>query len=264
MMPLFDYFKVVFDPIYSLIEASFKEYSGTNDKIKKVVIPEITTLLHICNNLNPGETTEGGQNTYGIYRIKNVDSEIITFINTMLNQTTSYLEMFGADDAQKNLFNRQLFQLPKVRLTTLLNKFVNSEKYLDPDFIPYIQLFTVGGNMTYIKKDKFINPTKPNMTEEVFESVLNFFTPNDLYIVCTKSENIRENIPINLYEIDFDSVDIEEKGLKIDNLPNNYFNKNKPDDLYLEDIITLSPYVVFNDAELALSIFIAFKELMPK
>jgi hypothetical protein len=46
--------------------------------------------------------------------------------------------------------------------------------------------------------------------------------------------------------------------------PENYFNKNKEPVMYLEKLVTITPYVVFNDAELALSIFIAFKELMPK
>ena len=40
-------------------------------------------------------------------------------------------------------------------------------------------------------------------------------------------------------------------------------DNDKNNDLYLENLMTLSPYVVFNDAELALSIFAAFKELMP-
>jgi hypothetical protein len=265
MRPFFDYFRVIFDPIYSIIESSFKVYSARDDKIKKVVIPQLTTILNICNNLNPGETANGGQNTYGIYRIKNMDNEIIQFVNTMLNQTQTYLEKFGADDSQKNLFNRQLFHLPKVRLSTLLHKFVNEQQFQDPEFIPYIQFFTVGGNMNFIPKEKFLNPAKPEMNEDVFNAVSDFFKPTDLYIICTKSENVIENIPMNMYEINFEDVDVGEKGLKIDNIPSNYFNKleNKKSDLYFENLMTLSPYVIFNDAELALSIFAAFKELMP-
>ena len=86
----------------------------------------------------------------------------------------------------------------------------------------------------------------------------------DLYIVCTKSENIKENIPMNMYEIDYDTIDVGETGIKIDNIPTNYFNKNKKPEHYLEKLVNVLPYVVFNDAELALSILILFKELMPK
>lgn len=263
IQPLFDYFKVVFDPIYSLVESSLTTYSKNSDVVKKVVIPQLTTLLHICNNLNPSETAEGGANTYGIYRLKNVDPEIITFLNTMLGSTSTYLSQFQ-DDKDKNTFNRQLFELPKVRLTSLLNKFVNSTTYKDPDTIPYIQFLSVGGNVELQSKDKFMDPKNPQHTEQVFNAINEYFTKDNLYILCTKSENTSQDIPMNMYEIDFDTVDVADVGITIDNIPENYFNKNKEPELYLENLVTLLPYVVFNDAELALSIFIAFKELMPK
>jgi hypothetical protein len=262
MRPLFNYFKVVFDPVYSLLESSIDTYSKKTD-IQKVMIPQLTTVLHICNNLNPSETTTSGLNTYGVYRIKNVDETLITFMNNIIASTDTYVSSVG-DDAKRNIFNRQLFHLPKVRLSSLLNKFVDSEKYRDPESIPYIQLFTVGGNLRLIEKDKFMNSTKPDMTEEVFKAVNEFFTPTDLYILCTKSDNVKENIPMNMYEIDYDKVDVGETGIQIDNISNNYFNKNKKPELYLENLVTLLPYVVFNDAELALSILILFKELIPK
>jgi len=264
MSPLFDYFKVVFDPIYSLIESNIVTYSGRAD-IKKVLIPQLTTILHICNNLNPSETTTSGLNTYGVYRIKNVDETIISFINTMISSTVTKVSSY-TDDAKKNTFNRQLFHLPKVRLSTLLNKFVDSGTYKDPESIPYIQFFTVGGNMTVIDEGKFVNSSKPGMTKEVFDEVKQFFSPTELYIVCTKSDNVKENIPMNTYEINYDEIDVGETGIKINNIPNNYFNtvEGKSLNLYLENLVTLAPYIVFNDAELALSILILFKELMPK
>ena len=262
MSPLFNYFKVVFDPVYSLLESSIDTYSTKTD-IQKVMIPQLTTVLHICNNINPSETTTSGLNTYGVYRIKNVDETLITFMNNMIASTDTYVSSVG-DDAKRNIFNRQLFHLPKVRLSSLLNKFVDPTKYSDPDSIPYIQLFTVGGNLRLIEKDKFMNSTKPEMTEEVLKAVNEFFSPTDLYILCTKSDNVKENIPMNMYEIDYDTIDVGETGIQIDNIPTNYFNKNKKPELYLENLVTLLPYVVFNDAELALSILILFKELMPK
>jgi hypothetical protein len=82
--------------------------------------------------------------------------------------------------------------------------------------------------------------------------------------VCTKSDNAKENIPMNVYEIDFDQVDVSDNGLTINSIPENYFNKNKEPAVFLDGLVTLDPYVVYNDAELALSIFILFKELMPK
>lgn len=264
--PLFDYFKTVFDPVYSILASSIDRYSANQQKanIKTSLLPQLTTLLHICNNLNPGEEGDGVQNTYGVYRITNVDANVISFINKMFGFTRTYLDKFGADDAKKNVFNQQLFKLPKVRLTSLLNKNLNPNVYKDGDYIPYIQFFTVGGsgNITLLDKSKFM--TKDGATEELLTGVQDFFKPSDLYIVCTKSDNDKENIPMNVYEIDFDAVDVSDNGLTINSIPENYFNKNKEPAVFLDGLVTLDPYIVYNDAELALSIFILFKELMPK
>jgi hypothetical protein len=261
MKPFFEYFKDVYDPIYSLIDASIATKSNGPEKTQKIVIPLLTTLLYICNNLNPSETTTSGANTYGIYKITNVDSDLVDFLNNMLAATQTHIEQFS-DDAKKNIFNQQLFKLPKVRLSSLLNKVLNSAAK-DPDEIPYIQFFTVGGNMELMSKEKFMNPKTPEMTEQTFNAVNEFFTKDNIYILCTKSDNIKDNIPMNLYEIDFSKIDISQTGMEIQT-PENYFNKNKEPAMYLEKLVTITPYVVFNDAELALSIFIAFKELMPK
>ncbi len=260
MKPFFDYFKGVYDPIYSLLDASLATKANSPEKTQKVVIPLLTTLLYICNNLNPSETASGSANTYGIYKVTNVDSDLVAFLNNMLASTQTYLEKFK-DDSEKNVFNQQLFKLPKVRLSSLLNKVLNSAAK-EPDDIPYIQFFTVGGNMNLIPKEKFMDPKTPAMNELAFNAVNEFFTKDNIYIVCTKSDNIKENIPMNLYEIDFSKIDVAQTGMKI-TTPENYFNKSKPG-LYFEKLVTLTPYVVFNDAELALSIFIAFKELLPK
>jgi hypothetical protein len=70
---------------------------------------------------------------------------------------------------------------------------------------------------------------------------------------------------MNLYEINYDEISPTSTSFKIDNLPENYFNKDetKKLELRLENLVKISPYVVFNDAELALSIFILFKYLLP-
>jgi hypothetical protein len=262
MLPMYDYFKAVFDPIYSFVESNIHTFLSKNTA-NHIMIPHLTSLLHVCNNINPVEVAIGGANTYGIYKLTNVDAELVNFINNMLKSTEAYVDKFQ-EDKDKNIFNQQLFELPKVRLSSLLNKFINSNTYKDPDTIPYIQILSLGGNMSLMAKDAFMNPKKPEMTEEMFNQVNEFFNPDSLYILCTTSDNRSENIPMNLYNIDYDTVDMTSTGLKIDNIPDNYFNKNKDLSLHLENLVNITPYVVYNDAELALSIFIAFKELMPK
>jgi hypothetical protein len=264
MKPFFEYFKNVYDPIYTLIDDSLRTQSNASEKTQKVIIPLLTTLLYICNNLNPSETNNSGANTYGIYKVTNVDKDLVDFLNNMLGSTQKYIDQFSGDNTKKNIFNQQLFKLPKVRLTSLLNKTLNSFAK-NSDDMPYIQFFTVGGNMELMSQEEL---KKIDKGDEVFNAINDFFTKDNIYIVCTKSDNISEDIPMNLYEINYELIDVDQKGMEIDNILdnyfNNYFNKNKEPAMYLEKLVKLTPYVVFNDAELALSIFIAFKELMPK
>ncbi len=253
MKPLFDYFKVVFDPVYTVVANGVKSSSPGNNSLKRVIIPQLTTILHICNSLNPVENPISGGVTYGVYKITNVDKEIIEFFTGMLNATAGYLSGLQTDQ-DKNNFTKQVFYLPRVRISSLLGRSDNG--YKDPDTIPYIQFFTVGGNITLKEQQN---------TPELGEATKQFFIPDDLYISCTSSKNRTPlEIPMNTYEIDYDTVDVSgEVGLDI-KTPDNYFNKNKESKLLMENIVNLTPYAVFNDAELALSIFAAFKELMPK
>ena len=250
MNPLFDYFKVVYDPVYSVIEKGVNNIiSNTNN----LIIPQLTTLLHICNNIN--------YTKHGIYRLTNVNSELISFINAIILSTKTYIDNFHSDK-EKYIFNKQVFSLPKVRLSLLLKNSINTT-FNNFDTIQYIQFFTVGSNMTLLSEDAFIN-SKSKMTDDVFNAVTDFFIPTNLYIVCTKSDNIYDNIPMNMYEINYNKIDIGDKNINIDNLPNSYFNKNRNSELHLENLVSLTPYAVYNDAELALSILLAFKELMLK
>ena len=108
--------------------------------------------------------------------------------------------------------------------------------------------------------------TKSTLKEETNSAVKDFYKEGNIYIACAESKTMAERIPINVYDIDYNMVDVSKDKIEINNLPENYFNKNKDalSDIYLEGLLDIKPYVVYNDAELALSIFIAFKELMPQ
>ena len=249
MKPLFDYFKVVYDPIYTFLEESIKKYRANNKN--KIIIPQLTSLLHICNNIKPSDTNTSGGHTYGVYRIINVNSELLQFINGMINETSNYISPLT--DINKNTFNKQLFRLPKVRLSSLSNISNSTDK--DYNNL-YIQFFTMGANINLMSKSI--------LKEDTDNAIKEFYKEGNIYIVCTKSDNITEQIPINVHDIDYNKVDVSE-DVKIDNIPENYFNKNKDalSEIKLENLLDIKPYVVYNDTELALSIFIALKELMP-
>ena len=203
-----------------------------------------------------------------MFHIKNTDPDLRKFVNYMLGQTRSYVGAF-TDEQSKITFSQQLLQLPKVRLSSLLNKFANSAAYKDPSTIPYVRFFTVGGNLNLPTKDEFLDfdlPSQSDALEEMYEALTSLFNENDIYIVCTKDGNLNEDIPMNVYEIDYNKVDVGETGVIVDTPVDNFFNKNKSKDnpLYLEKLVKLDEYVDYNNGELALSILASLKELMPK
>jgi hypothetical protein len=78
---------------------------------------------------------------------------------------------------------------------------------------------------------------------------------------------------MNLYDINFDEVDVTTTVLPNITPFESIFSKkgilkpsptSTPIDYHLEKYINLKPGVTYNAAELALSIFILFKQLMPE
>jgi hypothetical protein len=263
MNPLFEYFKSLFDPIYPFLESSLLSFSETSNVN---LLPSLLILLHLCLNIRPSPTKEGGLPTYGVYRIEHPPAELLSFIRYLIGKTEEKITQFTTDE-EKNTFNEEIFLLPKIRLTTLLNPLAHRKSYKDPEDFPYLQLFTVGNNLHLRSRNSFLNSSNPKLTELAYESVTDFFQENNLYLVCTKPSQAREDIPMNVHTIDFSTVDVGETSFPIDTMPDHYFNKhtNKNEaSPPLEKLVELTPYVLCNDGEIALSAFIALKERMPK
>lgn len=233
MSPIFDHFKSLYDPIYSFLQKSVTTYTkGDSHNTKTNVIPLLLTLHHICSNIRE----------YGMYRIININNDILLFLNHIIKHTEK--------NTNKEI-NKQLLTLPKVYLSTLFNK---SNTYKPPTSIPYIQLFTYENNLNIQSNDLTKNT-------EINNQLKSFFNKKDVYILNNSSNTqLNKNIPITLYEIDFSKIDLYTPNIKINKLENNFLNTKTPD-LFLDNLISLKN-VTFNNAELALSIFIAFKEII--
>jgi hypothetical protein len=249
--PIFDYLKSVYDPIYSILENSTVKSDN--------ILAALLTILHITNNLNPGTMVEGAP-TYGVYRISNLEPNILEFFKGNIAESDAHILSFDTDE-KKNNFNLQLFKLPKVRLSSVYDtrSLSKNNTFKEPGEIPYIQFFILGQNL------KITDAFNPNKTEEIERALNDFFKEDKLYIIMSNSklyETTPGNIPTIVYDIDYNNVDVSNPTIPITTLPD--INVNKKPDLHLDDFITLTDYSVYNDAELALSILIALKQRMPK
>jgi hypothetical protein len=203
-----------------------------------------------------------------------VPGDLLQFIKTRLNRTANYVGTMQ-EDTMKKQFQQQLYSLPNVRLSSLLTD-TRDPSYKDPHLLPYLQFFVMGTNFTFPPEyAEFINGK--DIVEEdkkkVYDSMKGLFKKEDLYIVCTSAESAgllgadvnssSKNIPMKNYEIDYRTVNPGQTGFT-GTTPANYFNDAKKTALYFEQMVKQRPYVIYNNAELALSILIAFKEHMPK
>lgn len=252
MKPLFEYFKVVYDPIYSMLEKSISTYMMSNNSNKTHILPQLLTLLEVCNRLP--------ENKYGIYHINHIDKNVLSFYKVIIQNTKMEMDSLVNDD-EKEMFRLRLFKLPKVRLSRTRR---NTTYYKKSSEIPYIQFFIVNENLTLPKEKNFLNV--PTHSVEMYNAMDQFFRPSELYIVVADSSGvINTDIPMNVYEIDYNAVNIQQGTVPVDELKDNYFNQpreNKPD-LYIDQLVTIDNNAIFNNAELSLSVFIGLKEYMP-
>ena len=253
MIPFFDHFKEVYDPIYTFLSDSIS-------KIDTVNIPSLIKLFHIINNI------ETADKKYGVYRIsgttsaKNVISSIITATNTKLDSLSSN---------DRTEFLEQIEKLPKISLSEI----TGSDSF--------IRVFTINTNITIPTKDNFTDPMKgaPKKTasshlvsssntdvsslnfDNIFTDIQQFFT-DDIFVIYSEDS---DKIPMNLYDIQINDVDIKNNTIPIalsDNKINSIKVKNKP--FYLEDLLDINVDSAINASEVVLTILIAFKNLMPK
>lgn len=252
--PLFDYFKVVYDPIYTMLEKSMSKYMISKNN-KTHILPQLLTLLEVCNRLP--------ENKYGVYHIKNIDKNVLALYKVIIQDTRMEMDSLVNDD-EKEMFRLRLFKLPKVRLSTKNDPRRNTTYYKKSSEIPYIQFFIVDENLAIPKEKNFLNV--PTHSVEMYNAMGQFFRPSELYIVVADSSGvINTDIPMNVYEIDYNAVNIQQGTVPVDELKDNYFNQpreNKPE-LYLDQLVTIDNNGIFNNAELSLSVFIGLKEYMP-
>ena len=243
-LPLFDHFRDVYDPIFTIIEGSIKhitQLSATSVKhnIGPAIIPELLTLLHVSNHV-----TEPG-----VYRIKNASKELVQFIELQLSCLLESGEPYK--EYAVALPKVYLSSLLKRRATTPIAKVKAKESAKQKQKKKYItQLYMVDSNLDVPYKKDFVKEHKP----ETHDALRNLFKKNTIYLTHSAG-----NTPMNVYEVDLDKVRIHDSTISAKSLVHNYFTKNETPPL--EKLVTTNK--IYNQAVLALSIFVSFKEMGP-
>jgi hypothetical protein len=236
--PLFEYFRDVYDPVFTILDHSVQyitrlSVTSVKHNISPSIIPQLLKLLHISNNISEP----------GIYKITNTSKELVQFIELQQSYVLNYMEQ-----THDTTYREQINTLPKVTLSSYITKNVKS-KGQKKNYMS--QFFIVDSNLDIPYKKDFI---KDHGTHEsnTHTALKNFFKKNTLYMSYSS-----DSTPMNAYELDFEKVDSNDSKLSTKSLVNNYFSKNN---YKLEDLLT--PDKIYNQSVLALSVFVSFKEMM--
>lgn len=258
MLPVFRYLRMLFDPIYSILE------QATTSSVKRAVLPHLLQLLHLCNEFN----TPVARLEFGLYHIKNIPDTLITFLTEQLDETTQHLAEMKSD-TERSIFQQQLFHLPKVRLRSLIRNNGGVPTMTDSlHSVFHIQFFIVGQNLTIPDETDF-KKKNPKVDSKVLDTLRQEFLPNSVFLAYTDASTTSENIPIRTFEVDYDTITVNQTGVKVSPFSSKMDSLEKDgllksEDAYLDRLLTIQPYTVYNDAELALSVLMALKERMPK
>lgn len=228
--PLFDYIRVLFDPVYSILQRSEFEI--------EIALITIIPLLHVCMNIK----------LPGIYRILNIDPEVKEFIDMMLGATKQFISTLSSKS--KGQFLEQLKTLPRMHLTSLLGSSSNSNHYKDPSTFPAIQFLSLGVNFTVNEEKK----------EELPDG---FFNEECLYLSNTQETSTTNKIKglfssnsnkkIKLYTLDWNTIKASKASLDLQN------DKKEIN----PDSLEINSEVLFNDSELFLKTIMIVHHIFP-
>lgn len=251
MAPFYEYFEKRYDPIASILSKATMNSA--------ISLPALAQLLFVSDYIV-------SHSLYGIHRITHLDPTVLAFIRGQLSAVQAYVADPSTTEDEKTLFIQASSRLPTVSITSLLNKFGVSGHYNDPEKIPVLQFMCVGINLHHqpTKEDMKIENTGDFPRQQIYDATLDFFNEDDLYIVCTSADASRENIPVKVYEIDDESVDVSKRSVSINELKEQYFNQYPNPEIHLERVMDVNSDIIYQHGMLALSMFMASKELLPK
>ena len=101
----------------------------------------------------------------------------------------------------------------------------------------------------FVMNENITLPFKRKRSKALYDATTEFFKEGDIYLVLSNSMHC----PMTTYEINF---------LHPDTIVEHPFMKKG--EFFFDEVVTLKESILYTDSELALSIFTAFKDLLPK
>jgi hypothetical protein len=228
MLPLFDHFRVMFDPIYSMLESHLTSASSSR------LFSSLSLLFYMCHHLH---RRSSDRHVDCVYRVHHLPPIVMSFFQEQLRGTRSYVN--GLTPSKKREFVQQLSRLPAVRLSSLKAGHTSFQFYL------------LNENMTLPTAQEWVDPSYSNRTSAIHESLSEFFTDRHLYVVCGGAHHV----PLRIRDVDGRSL--RKDDVRVDPLYSHRLNRTP---LFMDEVFTFDPHVLYLDTELVLSMLLVSKD----
>jgi hypothetical protein len=230
MLPLFDHFRVMFDPIYSMLESHHLTSTLSSPRL----FSSLSSLFYMCHHLHQRSSD---RHVNCIYRVHHLPAVVMSFFQEQLRGTRAYVK--GLTSAKKREFVQQLSHLPAVRLSSLKAGHASFQFYL------------LNENMTLPTAQEWVDPMYSNRTAALYESLSEFFTDRHLYVVCGEAHHV----PLRIRDVDGRSL--RKDDVRVDPLYSHRLNRTP---LFMDEVFTFDPHVLYLDTELVLSMLLVSKD----
>lgn len=259
MLPVFRYLQELYDPIYEILE------KGIVPSIYRAVLPHLLLLLHLCNEFYRPSTPI--KREFGFYHLKNISEDATLFLSEQLQKfENSAMEM--KTDEEREIFRKQVFQLPQLRLRSLIRNDGGMPTMENHQSIVHLQFFVTGVNLHLPTLEEF-KTKNPDVDSEVYHTLRKIITPSSVFLCYTDASTTQNDLPFRFFEIDYHELQIGEPSIPIQPYSAELESLGKKGllkdtDAFVDKLLTLTPHMIFNHPELAMSVLLGLKHRMPK
>ena len=269
--PIFAYFKKIYDPTYSFINNTVKNFIGRN-----INIP-IDDLIHLINasnillteGLKPGQTYIS---KYGIMRLDNVKPELINLLRSINVEIEKELKKESVE-REKSKFYRQLLSLPIVKPVDIASQAIQRmnalpiagiflpEQIILPEEKDFSKVYTKLYISNRTDYDKLVRANK--LTSDFFPvgyiAMKEFFKQDSIYIVFGNYQGYPDRVPYRLWTLDMKDNSLTKKPV---NDAITKFQKDNNITLSLHDIVA-DAGIYTNTPLLAMFSLVSFNQQLP-
>jgi hypothetical protein len=197
-----------------------------------------------------------------------VSDEVVRFLSEQIQKLDQATYEMKTDE-EREIFRRQLFQLPNLRLRSLIKNDGTLPTGVNQQLsVFHLQFFVMGINLLFPTAEEF-HKKHPDMDTSVYPLLRSAFPNGAVFMAYTDASTTYQDLPFSFFQINYDELKVNDPTIAVQPYSteiNELLEKGliKEDDRFVDRLLTVKPYLHFNYPQLAMSVLLALKQRMPK